>query len=118
MAWPAVPAMVSRRDAFDTVVTEVAEELDRYLERRGLVVEYAAMDTPTDLGPDWAPEVPLARTTPATKTAPARIIAFRRPIEARSSGPSTLPDVVRAVLVDELSMLFAIPIEEFGEADE
>lgn len=107
--------MRNRRDRFDDIVRDVAEELDRKLEARGLVVEYAAMDIPTDLGEKWLPEVPLARTVAATKTTPARIIAFRRPIETRASGPASLVELVRAVLASEVSALFAIPLEELDE---
>ena len=119
LAWPAVPAMRSRRDRFDDIVRDVAEDLDRRLEARGLVVEYAAMDIPTDFGPAWSPEVPLARTVAATKSTPARIIAFRRPIETRAKGQA-LVSLVRAVLAAEVSALFAIPPEElddFGDDD-
>lgn len=106
--------MMTRRDRFDDIVRDVAEELDQYLEPRGLVVEYAAMDLPVDLGPAWSPEVPLARTVPATKSRPARVIAFRRPMESRASNRGTLTHLVRAALSSEISALFAIPIDELA----
>ena len=104
--------MRTRTERFDDIVRDVAEDLDRRLEARGLVVEYAAMDIPIDLGPAWSPEIPLARTVAATKTTPARIIAFRRPIETRARGQASLVSLVRAVLAAEVSSLFAIPPEE------
>ena len=104
--------MNTRREAFDAIVLEVAEELDRLLEPRGLVVEYAVMDIPTDLGQAWSPEVPLARSVTATRSTPPRIIIFRRPVEARVSGQPALTAMVRSVLSDQISDLFAIPIEE------
>ena len=115
LAWPAVPAMRTRTERFDDIVRDVAEDLDRRLEARGLVVEYAAMDIPIDLGPAWSPEIPLARTVAATKTTPARIIAFRRPIETRARGQASLVSLVRAVLAAEVSSLFAIPPEELED---
>jgi len=114
LAWPPVPIMATRRDRFDDIVRDVAEELDQVLEPRGLVVEYAAMDIPLDLGPAWAPEVPLARTIPATKSTPARVIAFRRPMEARAASQSGLTQLVRSALSAEISSLFAIPIDELA----
>lgn len=110
--------MSTRQEAFDDVVRDVAEGLDRVLEQRGLVVEYATMDIPTDLGPGWAPEVPLARTVPATRSTPPRMIAFRRPIEARAVGRSAVSALVRSVLAAELSALFAIPLEELEDLGE
>jgi predicted Zn-dependent protease with MMP-like domain len=107
--------MRSRQDRFDDIVRDVAEDLDQRLEARGLVVEYAAMDIPVDFGPEWSPEVPLARTVAATKTTPARIIAFRRPIETRARGQASLVALVRAVLASEVSALFAIPPEELDD---
>lgn len=121
LAWPAVPSMRSRRDRFDDIVRDAAEDLDRRLEARGLVVEYAAMDIPVDFGPDWSPEVPLARTIAATKTTPPRVVAFRRPIESRAAGPASLVTLVRTVLASEVSALFGIPPEElddFGDLDD
>lgn len=116
LAWPPVPSMGTRQERFDDIVRDVAEDLDRILEQRGLVVEYATLDIPVDLGPDWAPEVPLARTVPATKSGPARIIAFRHPIEARAAGRSAVASLVRWALAGELSALFAIPPEELEDA--
>lgn len=114
LAWPRVPAMSTRREEFDDIVLDVAEELDRVLEPRGLVVEYATMDIPTDLGHAWSPEVPLARTIGATRSSPARIIVFRRPVEARAAGRASLVAMVRSVLTAQLSELFAIPLHELG----
>ena len=113
--------MRTRTDRFDDIVRDVAEDLDRKLEERGLVVEYAAMDIPADLGPAWSPEVPLAMTVAATKTTPPRIVAFRRPIETRARGQASLVTLVRSVLAAEVSALFAIPPEElddFGDFDD
>ncbi len=110
--------MRTRQARFDEIVADVAEDLDRILERRGLVVEYAAMDIPTDLGPDWAPEVPLARTVAATRVAPARIIAFRRPIEGRAVGDAATIGLVRSALAAEVSALFAIPPQELDVVED
>ena len=118
LAWPPVPSMRTRQARFDEIVADVAEDLDRILERRGLVVEYAAMDIPTDLGPDWAPEVPLARTVAATRVAPARIIAFRRPIEGRAVGDAATIGLVRSALAAEVSALFAIPPQELDVVED
>lgn len=109
--------MVTRRDRFDEIVRDVAEEVDRLLEPRGLVVEYATMDHPSDLGPAWSPEVPLARTVAATRTSPPRIIVFRRPIESRVSSWELLAALVRSTICTELGTLFAIPAEELLEPD-
>lgn len=118
MAWPRVPAMNTRRERFDEIVRDVADELDRRLESRGLVVEYAAMDIPTDLGPGWHPEVPLARTVPATRSTPARIIVFRRPIETRATTSAMMTALVRDTLIDEVSALFGIPVEELDDFED
>ena len=112
LAWPPIPAMASRRDAFDDLVRDVADDLDRVLESHGLVVEFAVMDLPTDLGRDWAPEVPLARSITATRSTPARVIVFRRPVTARAGGRSATLRLVRSVLIGEVADLFAIPPEE------
>lgn len=104
--------MATRRDSFDDLVRDVADDLDRVLEEHGLVVEFAVMDFPTDLGREWAPEVPLARSVPATRSTPARVIVFRRPVTARATGRSATQSLLRSVLISEVSDLFAIPPEE------
>lgn len=110
--------MRTRQARFDDIVRDVAEELDRILEPRGLVVEYATMDIPTDLGHEWAPEVPLARAVAATRSTPARIIAFRRPIEGRAAGDAATIGLVRSVIAAEVSTLFAIPPQELDVVDD
>lgn len=104
--------MVTRRDRFDEIVRDVAEEVDLILEPRGLVVEYATMDHPIDLGPAWAPEVPLARTVAATRTSPPRIIVFRRPIESRVCALDPLDSLIRSAICAEVGTLFALPPDE------
>lgn len=109
--------MTTRRETFDDLVRDVADDLDRALEAHGLVVEFAVMDLPTDLGQQWAPEVPLARSITATRSTPARVIVFRRPIAARATGRNALQSLVRSVLVSEIADLFAIPPEELDPLD-
>lgn len=118
LAWPPIPAMATRREAFDDLVRDVADDLDRVLEAHDLVVEFAVMDFPTDLGRKWAPEVPLARSVPATRSTPARVILFRRPIVARATGRNATVGLVRSVLISEISDLFAIPPEELDAPDD
>lgn len=108
--------MRTRKERFDDIVGDVAEDLDRTLDAHSLVVEFAVLDLPTDLGRDWAPQVPLARSIPATRNTPARVIVFRRPIEGRATGRSAIADLVRSVLVAEVADLFAVPREELDRS--
>lgn len=116
---PGVPAARSRSERFDSLVLEALDPIEGrwHSELTGLDV---AVDEVPDLGD--APEnpaaldvnvvtdreVPLARLVPPgidRRGAPtrARIVLYRRPLEARAADSLELTDLVHEVLVEQIA---------------
>src|SRR4029079_18702896 len=66
LAWPAVPAMVTRRQQFDDLVLDSAARLEPRLGPRFEQVEFAVEDVPTTDPAPWERDgVPLGRVFPS-----------------------------------------------------
>lgn len=110
LAWPAVPAMATRRQQFDDLVLDSAARLETRLGARFQDVEFAVEDVPpTDPAP-WEREgAPLARAFPPHGRTPARIVIYRRPIESRADNQRELTAIVQDVVVEQVAALFNLP---------
>ncbi|HEX2176976.1 MAG TPA: metallopeptidase family protein [Nocardioidaceae bacterium] len=106
------PATAARR--FDDLVLSCVRPLQQRLADDLGDVEFGVEETPL-LPADWDPdEVPLATVVPATSTAPARIVLFRRPIEHRTAGRAETASLVLAVLIEQVAELLG---RDPGEID-
>ena len=75
-------------------------------------VEFAVEEVPPpDAGAWSADPVPLARLFPAAGELPARIVLYRRPLEARATGREELRSVVHDVVVEEIAELLGVEPE-------
>ncbi len=75
-------------------------------------VEIGFEDVPL-ASPQWRPDrVPLAAAIPAQAGRPAQIVLFRRPLEHRADSPGELRRLVRRALVEQLSALTGIGLDE------
>ena len=113
MAWPPVPSMRSRSDAFDDLVLDAVERIERRLPQGIGDVELAVeLVPPSDPAP-WEPQqVPLARLFPADRGLATRVVLYRRPIETRVDDPRDLAAVVNDLVVEQLSVALGIdPLE-------
>lgn len=109
LAWPAVPAMTSRRQQFDDLVLDAAARLEGPLAERGTEVEFAVEDVPaTDPAPWESAAVPLGRVFPARGRMPARIVLYRRPIESRAQDSRELTVIVQDVVVEQVAALLGV----------
>jgi predicted Zn-dependent protease with MMP-like domain len=116
---PAVPAWYSRAEQFDLLVMEAFAPVDMRWHERLAKVDIAVDDVPRilPLHPDsvtWPPEVvadgpvPLSRLIPAgvdRAGAPtrARVVLFRRPLQARAVDVEDLLDLLHAILVRQIA---------------
>jgi len=107
-----VPAVRSRKAAFDALVLDVVHDLEeRWAQELGLV-EFAVEETPL-VPDDWDSDtVPLATLVRGTGSRPTRLVLFRRPIELRAETRSDLSAMVLTVLVEQVSELLGRPPEE------
>ena len=67
-------------------------------------IEVAVEDVPA---PGTDP-VPLGRSEVATLDRPARLVVYRRPVEARARSRMAREDLVHAVVVDQLAELLGL----------
>lgn len=108
LAWPPVPAMRSRASRFDELVLDAVAHLERRLGRDLRSVELAVEDVPPSDPAPWERQAALGRAFPATRTAPARIVVYRRPIESRADGESDLAALIDDVVTEQVSGLLGI----------
>jgi predicted Zn-dependent protease with MMP-like domain len=113
----AVPAARSRSARFDDLVRDAISDLEERWHEQLEGVEFAVEDVPppesgwdegvvadeTAGGP-----VPLGRLLAAAPGSPARVVVYRRPLEARATGRRDLGDLVHEVVVDQVAQLLGL----------
>jgi predicted Zn-dependent protease with MMP-like domain len=123
LAPPQVPLSRSRAEQFDELVERSVGRLERHWEQELADVEFAVAEVPPARTRAGGPEqVLLARTWEATGSAPARVVVYRRPLEARAADPADLEALVHDVIVEEVAALLGVTPEAvdpaYGEDDE
>lgn len=142
LAPAALPLRRTRAQQFDDLVLDAVEALERRWadELRG--VEFAVEEVPpgpgspgrpatrpiTDIDPadldptDLEGGVRLGRAFPVAGTRPARIVAYRRPIENRAHGRRALGTLVHDVIVEQVAELLGLAPEaidpDYGPDDD
>lgn len=117
-----LPAAASRAEQFDALVVEVLEPLEHRWASR-----LENLDVAVDEVPDVRREpdddgllldglVPLSRLVPvgvdrAGMPTRARIVLYRRPLEARAKDPEELADLVREVLTEQIAAYLGVDPE-------
>jgi predicted Zn-dependent protease with MMP-like domain len=115
-----VPAARTRADSFDDQVLATVERLESRFPDQLDGTEFAVEDVPPSDPAPWEDgSVPLGRYFPAESGQPARIVVYRRPVEARALDPDDLGDLVRDVVVEQVAHLLGRSPEDvdprFGE---
>ncbi len=120
IAPPQVPIAMSRADAFDDLVRDSADRLERKWPQLARV-EFVVQEVPParsaeddDWGGLWGdgPDtVPLGRYTAARDGRPDRIIVYRRPIELRSRTRDDRALLVHEVVVEQVAELLGLAPE-------
>jgi predicted Zn-dependent protease with MMP-like domain len=117
IAPPQVPLAVSRAEAFDDLVRDAADRLERRWPQLAKV-EFAVQEVPPpavlgDLGgPDGS--VPLGRLIPAGtggRDAPNRIVIYRRPVEIRAKNRDERALLVHEAVVEQVAELLGLSPE-------
>lgn len=99
-----LPLSLTRAEQFDELVLTAVSRLERRWGDQLATVEVAVEDVPAaGTGP-----VPLGRSDVATLDRPARLVVYRRPVEARARSRGAREDLVHAVVVDQLAELLGL----------
>lgn len=111
LAQPDVPAMVSRAQAFDHLVIDIAHRYRQVLGRRWERVEFAVEEVPPSDPAAWEDGIPLARLWPADGRMPARIVLYRRPILTVARGVDHAV-IIHDVIVEQIALLLGVDPRE------
>jgi predicted Zn-dependent protease with MMP-like domain len=113
LAPSALPMSRTRAEAFDDLVLDAVEHLERRWATQLEHVQFAVEDVPPValLGSVAGEPVPLGSCSASTATAPAQVVVYRRPIEARATGTEELADLVHDVVVEEVAELLGLEPE-------
>nr|WP_245867223.1 metallopeptidase family protein [Serinibacter salmoneus] len=113
MLAPGTPAQRTRAELFDEEVLGVVEHLERRWAKELRGVEFGIEDVPPSDPAPWEHEVALGRCFAADRVAglPARVVIYRRPVEARAEGRQALRDLLREVIVEHVAELLGRPPE-------
>jgi predicted Zn-dependent protease with MMP-like domain len=105
--------MVSRSDAFDALVLEVAERLTPMLGTRYADTEFAVEEVPPGDPLPWEESsVLLGRLFAPEGRHPARIVVYRRPIESRGLDESERAALVSDVVTEHVAALLGVGPED------
>ncbi|MGH3328440.1 MAG: metallopeptidase family protein [Streptomycetales bacterium] len=91
---------------------DAVERLEKRWASHLVNVEFAVEEVPPvdgDASSDG--RVPLARLSPAAGAVPARIVVYRRPLEARAAERGELGALVHDVVVEEVAELLGLDPE-------
>ena len=128
---PAVPLTLSRAEQFDELVLEAVEHLERRWSAELAEVEFVVEEVPPVVADGEADDadvltddsVPLARLLRAGadgrgRTTPARVVLYRRPLEARAYDRGDLADLVLEVVIEEVAQLLDLDPDVVDPTDE
>ncbi|WP_329132527.1 metallopeptidase family protein [Streptomyces sp. NBC_01476] len=120
IAPPQVPLALSRADAFDDLVRDAADRLERRWPQLA-DVEFAVQEVPwpqDGLATEGDP-VPLGRLISAAKDRPSRIVVYRRPVEIRAKSRDERALLVHEIVVEQVAELLGLSPEnvdpKYGE---
>ena len=116
LAPPESPLSQTRAEAFNELVEDAVERLEQRWRKELAAVEFAIEQVP---GPGAVPEgtatspsgVPLSRLHPGGVGRNARIVLYRRPIEARAKGRGELAILVQDLITEQVAELLGVPPE-------
>jgi hypothetical protein len=117
IAPPQVPLALSRAEAFDDLVRDAVDNLERRWPQLS-EVEFVVQEVPWPVGgvspsggtpPDG--EVPLGRLFGGRKDSPSRIVVYRRPVEIRAKSRDERAMLVHEVVVEQVAELLGLSPE-------
>jgi predicted Zn-dependent protease with MMP-like domain len=120
LAPPDVPLHRTRAERFDDLVLQAVSQLEPRWAGELSQVEFAVEEIPPPEFPgDEDEPVPLARleegparpAAPGRAARPARIVLYRRPLQARAEGDDELAELVLDVVVEQFARMLGVDPE-------
>jgi predicted Zn-dependent protease with MMP-like domain len=113
LAPPEAPISRTRAERFDELVRDEAHRLVQRWSRQLAGVEFAVEEVPAvDPQTLLTETVPLSRLVPAANGRPARIVIYRRPVEARGGDDDRdRARLIRDLMVEEVADLLGLSPE-------
>ena len=117
LAPPHLPLSRTPAERFDDLVLDAVEHLEEHWADELENLEFAVEDVPP---PDAIVDdvVPLSRTVPPSGGPGARVVVFRRPVEARALDPADLTDLVLDVVVTEVARALGVDPDVLDPPDD
>lgn len=116
------PVRVPRRprgaELFADLLRDAVQRAERQCPRAFIGVDIGFEEVPSNLVGWWSDQVPLAIATAAGPGRPAAVVLFRRPLEHRATSTSELRRLVHRALLEQLSALTGIPLDELDPSGE
>jgi len=99
-----LPAARTRGERFDDLVLDAVEDVEGVLGEPLDRIEFAVEDVPpADPSEVGGEAVPLGRYSAADRSAPARVVVYRRPVETRAADVGELGGLVHQVVVEQVA---------------
>ena len=111
LAWPPVPVMVSRSTRFDEVGLDAVQHIEQRLDQELAGVEIAVEDVPPADPTPWESGIALGRLFPAEGSLPAKVVVYRRPVEARAQ-EDDVAALVHEVVAEQVAGLLGLDPED------
>ncbi|MFR9676674.1 metallopeptidase family protein [Streptomyces sp. TR06-5] len=110
LAPPQVPLAVTRSEAFDDLVRDAAQRLERHWPQL-TGVDFAVQEVPRGDADASDGVVPLGRLIPAHGRRPDCVVVYRRPVELRSKNRDERALLVHEVVVEQVAELLGLAPE-------
>ena len=107
-----VPLARTRAQRFEDLVIEAVTRLEGRWEAQLSAIEFAVEEVPPRPLPGDFDPVPLSRLHPAEPGRQARIVVYRRPVQARAEGEDELAALVSDIVVEEFARLLGMDPED------
>lgn len=106
-----VPLARTRAERFEDLVLEAVTRLEGRWEAQLSGIEFAVEEVPRPL-PGDDDSVPLSRLHPGEPGRQARIVIYRRPVQARAESEDELAALISDVVVEEFARLIGMDPED------
>ena len=103
--------MRSRSAQFDDLVLDAVQLIEHRLGRELSDLEIAVEDVPPADPAPWETGIALGRLFPVEGSLPARVVVYRRPVEARAQ-KDELPTLIHEILAEQVATMHGLDPED------